>query len=293
MALNRARILKRLSDEGIIGMNRELPFPPFPQRIAVISSRNAAGYSDFMDHLTGNSHSYQFRTTLFDAVMQGKETSASVRKALNNVYENIDDFDLVAIVRGGGSQADLSWFDDYDIAYLVTQFPLPVITGIGHEKDISVCDIVAFSYLKTPTAVADYIIERTAGTEEYLDSIGRAISGRAARIITDSWNRLDYHIKTLKPTRKRFLDKASSRLEEISNSIKPASKKLLSKYSERIINLERSVEHLRPESVLKRGYSITRLEGRIIKDAGELSKGDRVVTVVHKGTFESEVFDFK
>ena len=293
MAISRAMILKRLGDEGIIGMNRGLSFPSFPQRVAVVSSDKAAGYSDFKDHLTANSHGYSFKITLFPAVMQGKETSASVRLALNRIYENITDFDIVAIVRGGGSQADLSWFDDYDIAYLITQFPLPVITGIGHEKDVSVCDIVAFSSMKTPTAVADFIIERTSGSEEYLDSLGRNISGRAAIIISDSANRLEYLVKTLVPAQRRYIDNLFSRVSQLKDSIKPATKKLIATFDERIHYIERSARYLSPDSVLKRGYSISRVNGKVIKDSGEVSKGDTVLTVLHKGSFESEVFDIK
>jgi exodeoxyribonuclease VII large subunit len=152
MALKRQQILKRLEEEGVLTMNKDLDFPVVPQRVAVISSRNAAGYTDFMKHLTGNSYGYVFYTYLIETPMQGNETEAGVIKALEKIAGNIEEFDLAVIIRGGGSQTDLSWFDNYNIAYYVTQFPLPVITGIGHEKDLSVTDIVAYRSLKTPTA---------------------------------------------------------------------------------------------------------------------------------------------
>lgn len=291
LAVNRARVLKRLSDEGILGMNRELNFPMFPRRIAVVSSENAAGYSDFRDHLAHNNHGYSFHITLFPAVMQGRETSASVRQAINRVYENISDFDVVAIVRGGGSQADLSWFDDYDIAYLITQFPLPVLTGIGHEKDISVSDMVAFSYLKTPTAVADYIIERTSGTEEYLNSLGTTISERAGTMIKELSFRLGYHVKTFDPSIRRFIDNVTTRLGQLDKRIKPAAANLLTGYNEKMVAIERSVGYLSHDSVLKRGYSISTINGRVIRDSKQIKKGDRVLTILHKGSFGSEVFD--
>jgi len=155
MALKRQQILKKLEDEGVITMNRDLDFPVVPQRIAVISSANAAGYTDFMKHLKENSFGYVFYTALIETPMQGRETESGLIKALERIASHLDKFDLAVIIRGGGSQTDLSWFDNYNIAYYITQFPLPVITGIGHEKDLSVTDIVAHRSLKTPTAVAD------------------------------------------------------------------------------------------------------------------------------------------
>ncbi len=149
-------------------MNKELDFPVVPQRIAVISSKNAAGYTDFMKHLTGNSFGYIFYTALIETPMQGSETEAGIIRAFDRIASHIDKFDAVAIIRGGGSQTDLSWFDNYNIAFYITQFPLPVITGIGHEKDLSVADIVAHQALKTPTAVADFFIECMNKAENHL-----------------------------------------------------------------------------------------------------------------------------
>lgn len=152
-------ILIRLEQEGIITMNKDIPFPTIPQRIAVISSTQAAGYQDFINQLHNNPYSISYSTTLFPASMQGIETEQSIIKALDSIYEQESDFDIVVIIRGGGSKTDLRWFDNYNIAAHIAQFPLPVITGIGHDKDESIADIVAYESLKTPTAVADYILE--------------------------------------------------------------------------------------------------------------------------------------
>ncbi|MEA1886545.1 MAG: exodeoxyribonuclease VII large subunit [Bacteroidota bacterium] len=168
MVLKRNEIINRLESEGVINLNKELPFPLLPVRIAVISSEQAAGFRDFTDELNKNEYGYKYITRLFRAVMQGKETEASISNAINAVFEEKANFDLIVIVRGGGSQADLSWFDNYNIAYLITQLPLPVLTGIGHEKDLSVTDMVAYRSFKTPTAVADFIINQSLKTEEYL-----------------------------------------------------------------------------------------------------------------------------
>lgn len=162
LARRKAEIINRLTREGVFEMNKELDFPEVPQRIAVISSETAAGYLDFTNHLQNNQGGYVFYCKLFPAVMQGPQTEASVIQALEQIYQYEDFFDAVVIIRGGGSQFDLSCFDNYNIAYHVTQFPLPVITGIGHEKDNSVVDLVAHTRLKTPTAVAEFLIGTAA-----------------------------------------------------------------------------------------------------------------------------------
>jgi len=175
MALKRKQIIERLESEGVIDINKELPFPILPYRIAVVSSEQAAGFKDFTDELNRNEFGYRYYTRLFKAVMQGNETEASVCNAINNIFEETTNFDIIVIVRGGGSQADLSWFDNYNIAYLITQLPIPVLTGIGHEKDLSVTDMVAHRSFKTPTAVADFIINQSLKTEEYLLQIRGSI----------------------------------------------------------------------------------------------------------------------
>ncbi len=183
MAIKKQMAIKKLEEEGVFTMNRELPFPILPRKIAVISSKNAAGYSDFMRHLHENSYGYIFYTVLFDTVMQGTETEESVLKSFSRIAENVSLFDAVAIIRGGGSQSDLSWFDSYNIAYYVTQFPIPVITGIGHEKDLSVTDMVAHKALKTPTAVADHLIECVAEAERNLNQMSKEIAELSTAVV--------------------------------------------------------------------------------------------------------------
>jgi exodeoxyribonuclease VII large subunit len=184
MAMKRQLIIKRLEQEGVFTMNKDLQLPAVPQRIAVISSKNAAGYNDFVNHLKGNSPGYIFYTSLIEASLQGIETEQSVTNALDKIALTPDLFDLVVIIRGGGSQSDLSWFDNYNIAYHITQFPLPVVTGIGHDKDISVTDMVANKSLKTPTAVADFLIDSVACAENYLIEMIPGIIN-ASRIIIE------------------------------------------------------------------------------------------------------------
>lgn len=182
MAMKRMEIIRRLTDDGIIYMNSELEFPSLPARIAVISSASSAGYTDFIKHLTENSYGYRFMTELFNSPMQGEETEKGIIAALDQIATRVSQFDLVAIIRGGGSTSDLRWFDSYAIAFHITQFPIPIVTGIGHEKDITITDMVAWKSFKTPTAVASFLIETTHDTEVAVqDLAGRLI--QAARYI--------------------------------------------------------------------------------------------------------------
>ena len=191
MAIRRQQIIRRLENEGVFTMNKELIFPTLPKRVAIISSGTAAGYNDFLKHLNSNSYGYVFITHLFEASMQGADTENSVVNALDKISGFTNLFDTVAIIRGGGSQADLSWFDNYNIAYHITQFPLPVLTGIGHDKDVSVSDLVAHISLKTPTAVADFLINTFAETEAYLVQTCKEISEHSSTIIKEFSERLD------------------------------------------------------------------------------------------------------
>jgi exodeoxyribonuclease VII large subunit len=169
LAMKRTRIIQQLQDDGVFEMNKLLAFPKVPQRIAVVSSETAAGYGDFQQQLQANTHNFAFKTRLFPAVMQGNNAPESIITAFERVYESIADFDVVVLLRGGGSKSDLSCFDDYELSYYITQFPLPVLTGIGHERDDSVCDLVAHTRLKTPTAVAEFLIQRLLDFKQQLD----------------------------------------------------------------------------------------------------------------------------
>ncbi len=265
MALKRQMIIRRLEEEGVISMNRELGFPLLPQRIAVISSENAAGYSDFISHLKGNSYKYIFYTALFETVMQGTETEQSVISALDRIADHPGLFDVVAIIRGGGSQSDLSWFDNYNIAFHVTQFPIPVITGIGHEKDLSVTDLVASQALKTPTAVADFLIERTANAEAGLNEMILEINEITRSAIDENRSLIEsLRIKMISAAGAIAAGKKLMVDRHRGDLIK-STMNLLEKIKTRMSVLENTLGILDPENVLRRGYSITTLNGRLIK----------------------------
>ncbi|HOW09926.1 MAG TPA: exodeoxyribonuclease VII large subunit [Bacteroidales bacterium] len=333
MALKRQQILKRLEREGVLTMNKDLDFPHVPQRIAVISSSNAAGYSDFITHLRENSYGYVFYTALFDTPMQGSDTQAGIVRSLDRIALHAELFDVVVIIRGGGSQTDLSWFDNYDIAYYITQFPVPVLTGIGHEKDLSVTDIVAWQALKTPTAVADFLIECMVRAEDQLNDMSRGITDMSLLILERNKNLIDSARLKLIPLAKMSVSEFRSELSDIiinmintgkeylmnarlapenqrsrlvsgsasflsasKNAVNQAKKSLsagseifLSMRKNEIAGFVNMLKILDPDNVLKRGYTITSKNGRIIKSGRELSKDDIIDTRFSDGPVRSKV----
>lgn len=272
MAMKRQLIIKRLEEEGVFTMNKEVDFPVAPQRIAVISSKNAAGYSDFINHLTGNNSGYVFYTFLIETVMQGIETEQSIMKALDKIALNISLFDVVVIIRGGGSQSDLSWFDNYNIAYYVTQYPLPVITGIGHEKDTSVTDMVAFQSLKTPTAVADYLIDRMTEAENNIMELSTGITNISQNIIEKNRNLIDTFRMKLIPVARLMIsdikEDISGKIIEIINigkesvvraGLSPANQK------SRLTSAVRSYSSIKESELKRKRYDLISLSSNTLK----------------------------
>lgn len=289
MALKRQQILKKLEEEGVLNMNRELDFPVVPQRIAIISSANAAGYTDFIKHLNGNSFGYVFYSALFETPMQGKETESGIIKGLDRIASHIDKFDLVVIIRGGGSQTDLSWFDNYNIAYYVTQFPLPVITGIGHEKDLSVTDIVAHRSLKTPTAVADFIIGCMNDTDNHIIDLTNEIADRSLVLLAQSKMKIETERLRLIPVAKAQLISNRTALIRRKEILANASKNRLNIINNQLTGFGNSLKILDPENVLKRGYTITSLNGKILKKCKQVKKEDVLETKFIDGSVRSKV----
>lgn len=191
IAQQRAKVIEQLTVDGVIDMNKQLELPLVVQRVAVISSATAAGWGDFKNQIESNEHNYDFQLELFPAIMQGDGASASIIDALNQIFARIDEFDVVAILRGGGSKSDLSCFDQYELAYNASQFPLPIITGIGHERDDSVLDLVANVRLKTPTAIASFLIDRVVEFERSLDEKFNYVVESARQYVEFNIQRVD------------------------------------------------------------------------------------------------------
>jgi len=288
-ALKRQLIINKLEQEGVFSMNKGLDFPHAPQRIAVISSKNAAGYTDFINQLTGNNYGYIFYTTLFESAMQGPDTEYEVIDALNRIADTLNNFDLVAIIRGGGSQADLSWFDNYNIAFHVTQFPLPVITGIGHDKDMSVTDMVANKALKTPTATAEYIIDCISYLENHIYEMWQRIKEISVQRTSGARLILVNYATSLKSASKSFSQIKNYTLDALQSNLKSNVLNFMDANRAKINLLDVSLSILNPFNVLKRGYTITSLNGKIIKKKENIKESDILDTQFSDGKVKSKV----
>lgn len=209
---HRLEIIKRLEEEGVTDMNKGLSLTTVPQRLAIISSDTAAGYGDFINQIEQNANGYSFTYELFSASMQGEATSSSVVQALSDIYEREHEFDVVLIIRGGGAKAELAAFDDYDIAFMVSQSPLPVLTGIGHERDESVTDLVAWQKFKTPTAVAVFLQEKMEDYEAYLDNM-------ASQLQALSQAKLEQYVLTLNNLQYSFKSATSAHISKRNNKL--------------------------------------------------------------------------
>lgn len=311
LARRRQQIIKQLKAEGVFDLQRELSLPMFAQRIAVVSSGGAAGYGDFINQLANNPHGYAFSTVLFPAVMQGDGVEASVIAALNAIYSRIDDFDAVVIIRGGGATSDLSGFDTLLLAENVANFPLPVITGIGHDCDESVLDMVAHTHVKTPTAAAVMLIDHLAEVDSRLAELAAMVVQGASRMMERGQARLERMAQkvpmlfSLVKTREEsavsmlatrlahatdaLLSHQQTRLERAAGVVITAVRQRIVDEQHRMDMLQQRAAALDPALVLRRGYSITLHEGRAVRSPEELPKGSIVETRVEKGTFKSVV----
>ncbi len=284
LARRRNRIIARLREDGVFDLNRSLPWADVPNRIAVVSARGAAGYGDFVKHLHLNPYRLRFDTTLFEASLQGERTSASIISALEAVMENIDDYDCVVIIRGGGAVSDLASFDDYELASNVAQFPLPVVVGIGHERDVTVLDYVANVRVKTPTAAAELLIGRMAEALGTLRSIGEGIQRTVADRVAGQRRQLAYYQGTLPELVRGILDRNRRRVGvEASCRLADAVRALTLRQSERLNALAELLDALSPEATLRRGYSITRFKGRAVTDGATLPEGAVLTTTFARG----------
>ena len=289
MARRRKEILDQLAKDGVIGLNRELEIPVLPQRIAVISSATAAGWGDFRNQLANNVYGFRFYVKLFQAAMQGDDVERSVISALDAVAACREDFDLVVIIRGGGAVSELSCFDSYNLAYNIANFPLPVITGIGHERDDTVADVVAHTKVKTPTAAAEFIINRVFDTAQLLETLAR----RMGDAVTERMNAENIRLERLAQKIPSLFAVLKVRheqlLENMWNRSVTGVRNLLTVRSHKLELLEKSITAADPALILKRGFSLTRCNGHVVSRASDLKKGDRLTTVLADGTVESEI----
>lgn len=330
-ALNRAAILKQLEEEGVLTMNKELELPVPVSRIAIISSPTAAGYEDFLEQLNNNAYGFVFYTKLFPAIMQGDRTEDSIISALERIYKYLDCFDAVVIIRGGGATSDLSSFDSYLLAASCAQFPLPIITGIGHERDDTVLDIVAHTRAKTPTAVAEFLISNTAETvvelnetaqrivslvtqrlqeeevrlsifetknsfilknwykeqDTILSSAKILLSRSLSRMYKENKNKLEFLENTLIKESQQIIKDSQSQFLTIESSLRRITQQLFKDEDAQLNIFEKHLALASPENILKKGYTLTMKDGKVIKLSKALKKGDEVTTVFSDGEVKS------
>lgn len=310
MARRRKEIISRLESEGILTLNKELELPVLAQRIAVISSATAAGYGDFCNQLEHNPYGFVFYPHLFQAVMQGDKVELSIIAALEKIYQTQEKWDVVVIIRGGGATSDLSGFDTYNLAAHCAQFPLPVLTGIGHERDDTVLDVVSHTRVKTPTAAAEFLINHLRGTAEALDGYASFINQTIPDILQREKERLERCVSRIPSQVEIRLQREVFRQErlfkrmelawqsrlmreehrlDLSLRIAGALQTRLQREKHRLELFEQRVNAASPDVLLKRGYSITLNNGKAVTDASLLKDGDEIVTRLAKGEIRSKV----
>lgn len=311
MARKRREIVRVLKEEGVFDLNKELVLSSFAQRIAVVSSASAAGYGDFCHQLQTNEYGYVFYPVLFSAVMQGEGIEQSIIAALDAVNASADNFDCVVIIRGGGATSDLSGFDTLALAENVANFPLPVITGIGHERDESVLDMVAHTSVKTPTAAAALLIDNLRRTETAVDNAMERMVRVAVTRLKEEKMRLDRisdnvpvlfslvkarRTASLDVLRERLragymrrMDTARTRCDFMEQRLRSCVVQMMKDRAARLDALSRRVEAADPVNILRRGYSITLVNGRAVRSAACLKEGDEVETRLEQGAFTAVV----
>ena len=289
MERKRREILRQLEEEGVIDLNKELEMPVLPQRIAVISSATAAGYGDFCNQLSNNPRGYGFYTELFPAIMQGERVEESIIAALDAIYARLEAFDVVVIIRGGGATSDLSGFDTYELAANCAQFPLPIITGIGHERDDTVIDLIAHTRVKTPTAAAAFLVA-------CMDQVADQLDNLSFRLQQGVRNRLLWEHRRIEGLKQRIPSAVYKRISDAKYGLLAANRDLqmvtrqfLSMKKHRLELLQQRLNDALPEKQLARGYSITLKNGKAVKDASALKEGDTLVTLLYKGKVESVI----
>lgn len=289
MARRRREILKQLEEEGVLTLNKELDMPCLPQRVAVISSPTAAGYGDFCHQLKNNSRGFFFYTELFPALMQGDRVEESVLSALDRVNARLSEFDVVVIIRGGGATSDLSGFDTYLLAAACAQFPLPILTGIGHERDDTVLDSVAHTRVKTPTAAAEFLIDLMNDAADELEMLASRLREGVRNLLQQEQRKLFGYKNRIPSAAYRRISDVKMALQTVRKDVVQAVTSSLSRHRHRLELLQQRLADASPEKLLARGYSITLKDGKVVKNADELQANDEIMTCLQNGKVISTV----
>lgn len=268
----RQMTIEQLKKDGVWDMNRELPMPNLLQRIAVVSSANAAGYQDFCQEIARSG--YYFSLTLFDAFMQGAGAEESIISALEQVANSDEQFDAVVIIRGGGSTTDLQCFDGYRIASHVAQFPVPIISGIGHDKDVSVVDMVAAQSLKTPTAVATMLTERMSQHHAWLEGAALMLHDAAASLTRNHLLQLEQFATDLKVRAEQKIESEKSRIETLAVALPERVEQFISQQNSKLDALQTATELHSPSNLLRLGFAVARLGDVAVRSSEQITVGD-------------------
>ena len=267
LAKQRQSTIRQLTEDGVMELQKAHTIPSLPRRIAVISSADAAGYDDFCDQLLKNRLGFAFQPILFPAIMQGETATRSIIQALASIADQEEEWDIVVIIRGGGASTDLTCFDDYTLASHCAQFPIPIITGIGHTRDVSVVDMVVHTSVKTPTAAAEWLIARIAQQVEVLNH----------------WQ------LRLQHSTQNMLHREQNRLSNYLQRLTSATHRLLTLEQNKLILLQKTIELHSPERIFKMGYSLTTINGKTLKSIEDVKTGDILTTYLQDGNIQSIV----
>jgi exodeoxyribonuclease VII large subunit len=287
--INRQNIISRLQNEGLIGKNQKTSLPIALKNLAVISSEKAAGYKDFVHHLENNSFGYKFSISFFDSSMQGNTVEKEIVHNLDKINTKFSDFDCVIIIRGGGSKMDLSYFDSYEISKAVANFPIPVLTGIGHEIDKNVIELIAHSPLKTPTAVADFIIHYNLNFESGILELLDDMSSFLKKYINENSLRLNNFISKILLNSHSIISEKNYKINILKEKIKNEAEKLIFKEQTKISEVDNKIRLLNPVLLLEMGYSMTTIAGKLLKSVHEVQKNEVITTHLSDGCFDSKV----
>lgn len=311
LAKKRQETIKKLKEDGIWDLNKSLEFPMPANRIAIISSATAAGYGDFINQLQSNKKRYTFYHKLFPAIMQGDEAESSIIGALDRIYNHIDLFDAVVIIRGGGATTDMLAFDEYELAAHCAQYPLPIITGIGHNRDESVVDMVAYMRCMTPTAAAALLIDKMDESATELTNLQNGITIRASGMVQTKERELrnialslsqnlnlslqkeNYHLSRIVEMIGQKTDvvlwKKKSEMEEKQQQLKETIQKILNKEEHRIKLINKTFSLVNPQNILKKGYTLTIKNGSVVRSVKQLQSGDVIATLLADGKKQSTI----
>ena len=267
LAKQRQATIRRLTEDGVMELQQSLTIPTLVRKIAVISAADAAGYGDFCDQLQNNRFGVKFELELFAAVMQGDNAPKSIIKALNKIASEEDKWDMVVIIRGGGATTDLGCFDDYELASHCAQFPLPILSGIGHTRDMSIVDMVAHTSVKTPTAAAEWIIERVAEQVEVINQWALRLQRATQQVVVQENNRLQTYLQRMSYSAQRLIMQEQNQLQIWAKTIELHS----------------------PERIFKMGYSLTLSNGKPVIKKEDVKEGDVLKTYLQDGVVESVV----